>query len=274
MNLTDAIAFTKQNRDSWRLGKGAQTAAINAAHVERILGGSLSVYEIETKHFTQLTQQLKAEGKKAATINRITTALSTVLGELRQHGYKLEAVAYKRQKESKGRPEFYTEEEVEQLLKAAKQEKDYMLLHDSILFAIKTGCRQGELLKLTFDDIDLDEHKVVFRDVKTEGDHIIHLHPDLIEVVERRKNYAISTEVFQWRDKDQLLRALRALQKKCGIQKEKCWHTFRHTTATWLLERNVPIRAVMGVLGHSSVSTTLRYGKYTDRSIAAAIEQI
>jgi len=274
MNLSDAIAFTKQNRDSWRLGKGAQTAATNAGHVERILGGDLSVYDIETKHFTQLTQQLKAEGKKAATINRITTALSTVLGELRQHGYKLDPVAYKRQKEPKGRPEFYTEEEIEKLLEAAKQEDDYMLLHDSILFAIKTGCRQGELMKLSFDDIDLEEQKIIFRDVKTEGDHIIHLHQDLVEVVERRKNYAISNELFQWRDKYQLLRSLRALQKKCGISQDKCWHTFRHTTATWLLERNVPIRAVMGVLGHRSITTTLRYGKSTDRSIAAAIEQI
>ena len=274
MNLSDAIEFTKQNRDSWRLGKGAQTAAINARHVERILGGDLSIYEIETKHFTQLTQQLKAEGKRPATINRITTTLSTVLGELRQHGYKLDPVSYKRQKEPKGRPEFYTEEEIHTLLQEAKKEDDYMLLHDSILFAIKTGCRQGELLKLTFDDIDLEEHKVIFRDVKTDGDHIIHLHDDLVEVLERRKMYAINNEVFQWRDKDQLLRTLRATQKKCGIPKEKCWHTFRHTTATWLIERGVNIRTVMGVLNHSNINTTLRYAKTTDRSVEAAISLI
>ena len=274
MNLSEAVEFTVQNRESWAIGKGAKTAAINARHVERILGGDLSIYDIETKHFTQLTQQLKAEGKRPATINRITAALSTILAELRQHGYKLEQVFYKRQKEPRGRPEFYTEDEVKLLLEEAKKLGDYMLLHDSILFAVKTGCRQGELLKLTFDHVDLAEQSLTFVDVKTEGDHTIHIHPDLVEVLERRSTYAISNEVFQWRDKDQLLRALRALQKRCGIPGNKCWHTFRHTTATWLLERNVPIRAVMGVLGHRNISTTLRYGKFTDRSIAAAIELI
>ena len=274
MNLSQAIQFTKENRDSWSEGKGAKTADINARHVERILGGDLSIYDIETKHFTQLTQQLKAEGKADATINRITTALSTILTELRQHGYKLEVVSYKRKKESKGRPEFYTEEEVDKLLAAAWHESDYFLLYDSISFAIKSGCRQHELLALTFDDIDWDNQTVTFRDVKTGGDHTIHLHNDLVPILKRREEARIGSEVFPWRDKDQLLRALRSIQGKLGIGKEKCWHTFRHTTATWLLERNVPIRAVMGVLNHSNINTTLRYGKYTERSIAAAIEQI
>ena len=274
MNLHDAIEFTKQNRDSWRDGKGAGTAAINARHVERILGGDLSVYDIETRHFTQLTHQLKEEGKSPATINRISAALSTVLTELRQNGYKAPKVEYKRQREPKGRPEFYQEDEIELLLAAAWSERDYLLLHDSILFAIKTGCRQGELLKLTFDDIDIENQTVTFRDVKTGGDHIIRLHSDLAPVVARRRDYAINNEVFSWRDKDQLLRALRSLQGRCGISKNKCWHTFRHTTATWLLERDVNVRTVMGVLGHTNIQTTLRYAKYTDRSVAAAIDKI
>lgn len=274
MNLQEAIHFTRSNRDSWRDGKGAGTARINSDHVIRILGADLPIEGIATKHFTELTRKLKEEGKAPATVNRCTAALSTVLSELRQNGIDAPRVEYKRQKESKGRPEFYTEEEIALLLEESKHEGDYMLLHDSILFAVKTGCRQGELLKLTFDNVDLEERSITFVDVKTDGDHVIHMHPDLVEVIERRKVYAINNEVFQWRDKDQLLRALRALQKRCGIDKNKCWHTFRHTTATWLLERNVPIRAVMGVLGHANINTTLRYGKFTDRSIAAAIELI
>jgi integrase len=274
MRLADAVDFTRKNREAWATGKGAKTAAINSNHVIRILGADLSVYDIETKHFTALTQQLKVEGKSPATINRISAALSTVLSELRQHGYKLDLVAFKRQKENKGRPEFYTEDEVQSLLTVASRLDDFNLLHDSILFAIKTGCRQGEMLKLTFDDIDIEEQTITFRDVKTSGDHVIHLHPELIDVVNRRKALTINNEVFQWRDKDQLLRALRSIQALCGIDEQKCWHTLRHTTATWLLERNVPVRSVMGVLNHSNINTTLRYAKYTDRSIAAAIEQI
>jgi len=274
VNLQEAVNFTIANRESWSTGKGAVTAQINARHVVRILGADLPIADLETKHFVQVSKQLKAEGKAAGTVNRVTAALSTILTELRQNGIAAPRVEYKRQKEPKGRPGYYLQEEVDRLLSAAWHRRDAFLLHDSILFAIKTGCRQSEMLKLTFDDIDFVNNTITFRDVKTDGDHTIHLHPDLLPVFKRREEYAIDNEVFCWANKDQLLRALRKLQEEAGVPQDRCWHSLRHTTATWLLERNVPIRAVMGVLNHSNINTTLRYAKYTDRSVAAAIEKI
>ena len=274
MNLHEAIEFTKANRESWSDGKGAKTAHINARHVERVLGPDLPVEDIKTHHFHLLSKELLAEGKSKGTVNRITAALSTVLTELRQNGLDAPRVEYKRQKESKGRQGYYTEQEVQRLLAFAWLNPDYFLLHDSILFSIKTGCRQGELLRLSFDDIDLVSRTITFRDTKNGTDHTIALHEDLVPVVERRIEAAIDSIVFPWRDKDQLLRALRRLQDTAGVSRDRCWHSLRHSTATWLLERNVPIRAVMGVLNHSNISTTLRYGKSTERSIAEAIQSI
>jgi integrase len=279
ITLAQAVEFTFTHRDSWREGKGKGTARINANHCIRILGGNTLMSDIDTAAFLKLSRELKAEGKASGTVNRITAALSTVINELRQNGFKLEAPVYKRQKESSGRPGFYTEDEVNKMLEVAAQHNDGLLMHDSILFAIKTGCRQGEMLKLTYRDIDFDECQITFRDVKTSGstgnrDHIIHMHNDLVPALYRRLNAMYSPEVFPWLNKDQLLRELRGLQKECGISQDRCWHSLRHTTATWLLERDVPIRAVMGVLNHTSMNTTLRYAKYTDRSIAAAINKI
>lgn len=273
MNLKEAIEFTRENRDSWRDGKGATTARINSNHVLRILGGDTPIEEIKTMQFTQLALQLKKEGKAAATINRITAALSTVLTELRQHGFDLEPVAYKRQKENKGRPEFFTEDEINKVLQAASKLRDGLLLHDSILFGIKTGCRQGEMLKLRYHDVDLDRNLITFRDVKVGGDHHLPIHEDLLPVIERRINSMFSYEVFPWLNKDELLRRFKNIQKEAGIE-VRCWHCLRHTTATWLVERDVPLRTVMGVLNHSNINTTLRYAKFTDRSIKAAIDKI
>jgi integrase len=274
VNLQEAVNFTIANRDSWSTGKGAVTAQINARHAVRILGADLPIADLETKHFVQISKQLKAEGKAAGTINRVTAALSTILTELRQNGLPAPKVEFKRQKEPKCRPGYYTQEEVDRMLSAAWHHKDAFLLHDSILFAIKTGCRQSEMLNLNYNDIDFDNNTITFRDVKTDGDHIIHLHPDLLPVFKRREEFSIGCEVFPWANKDQLLRALRKLQDETGVPQDRCWHSLRHTTATWLLERNVPIRAVMGVLNHTNINTTLRYAKYTDRSVAAAIELI
>ena len=274
MRLEDALTFCFEHRDSWREGKGWRTARINANHVLRILGPNQDVYDLETYHYTKLSAQLKDEGKAGCTINRITAVLSTMLSELRQHGYRVPTIEYKRQKEPKGRPGFYSREQMDRLLAGAWRFPDHQLLHDSILFSLKTGCRQGEMMKMAIGDIDFENRLIIFRDVKTDGDHVIHMHEDLVEPLKRRLEYVIDHRIFPWRDKDQLLRHLRNLQSMVGVPTDMCWHHIRHTAATWMLEKEVPIRAVMGVLNHSSISTTLRYAKYTDKAVAEAIGKI
>lgn len=277
MNLSDAVDFTFQNRKAWRSGSGASTARINSNHCIRILGADLSVYDIETKHYVILTRQLEEEGKSPATINRITAALSTVLKELQMNGYKLDPPKFKRQVESKGRVTFFTPEEIDKILNLAAQENDAMLLHDSILFSLKTGCRQSELIKLAARDIDLERMEVTFRDVKTSEstgvrDHVLPINKDLVPLLQRRLYYGIDASVFPWSSKDQLLRQFKRIRDLCDIDPSKIWHTIRHTTATLLCEKGVPLRTVMGVLNHSNVATTLRYAKASDKALVSAID--
>jgi integrase len=271
MKLSKAIDTCFETRDAWREGAGSGTARINCNHVLRILG-DVDIEEIRTVHFTTISLDLKKEGKACATINRVTAALSTVLAEMRCLGHDLPEVQYKRQKEVKGRPGFFTEDEITKLLEKSKEEADYMLLHDSILFSIKSGCRQGEMLDLLDSDIDWDNQEVTFRETKNGTDHVIKIHDDLVPVLRRREEYRVGPHMFPWRDKDQLLRAFKRVKKECGMNDERVWHHLRHTAATWLCERGVPLRAVMGVLNHKNVATTLRYSKASSRSVAAAID--
>ena len=273
MRLADAVEFCFQHRDAWIYGSGAATARINTGHVVRILGPDLDVNDIKTEHFSRLTSVLLSEGKAGGTINRITTALSTMLNELRQNGISVAKVDFKRQKEAKPRPSYFKEEEVDQLLLKAAELNDYMLLHDSILFSIKTGCRQGEMLQLSVDDIDMEKREIVFRDTKNGTDHWLKMHEDLIPILERRLQYRINSELFPWRDKDQLLRSFKSLARAAKVPLDgRVWHSLRHSVATWLCERQVPLRTVMGVLNHKRVETTLKYAKASDRAVAAAIE--
>ena len=274
MFLKDAFDLAFQTRDSWVIGRGAKTAKINASHVLRILGLYVPVEEIETKHFAQLTNELKKESYSPSTINKITSTLSTLLTELRQQGYKLDDVKYKRQKETQGRAAFFKENEMDNILAASKSRNDFWLLHDSVLFSLKTGCRQGEMLALEEEDIDFVRHTVTFRNTKNGQDHVIKMHDDLVEILERRVSQRIDERLFPWRDKDQLLKAFKAAMNEAGLEPGRVWHTLRHTAATWLCERGVPLRAVMGVLNHSNVQTTLRYAKASDKSVAAAIDML
>ena len=50
-------------------------------------------------------------------------------------------------------------------------------------------------------------------------------------------------------------------------------HTFRHSRAIHLLDAGVNIRIVQKILGHSSITNTLIYLKYSDKSFSDAISR-
>jgi integrase len=276
LKLKEAVDLTFKTRDTWANGSGSKTARINSNHILRILGNDQEIEEIRSQHFSKLSQQLLEEGKANGTINRITAALSTILNEMRCQGIEIPMVKYKRRKEKRGRPGYYTEEEMETILEAAKRLNDGLLLHDSILFALKTGCRQGEMLQLTEDNINIEEREIIFLDTKDGTDHYIKMHEELVPALERRLERQAWGVLFPWSSKDNLLDSFQALRKSCGMDIEdgRVWHTLRHTTATWLCDRGVALRTVMGVLNHKRVETTLRYSKASYRSVAAAIDAL
>lgn len=61
--------------------------------------------------------------------------------------------------------------------------------------------------------------------------------------------------------------------EKAGIQ-HVSWHTARHTMATLALENGAELKTVSELLGHSQISTTLRYAKSTDKLKKAAVNSI
>lgn len=276
MNLKDAIEFTFETRRSWREGSGARTTRINTQHLIDILGEDFDVLTTTSDTFDYITEVLLEQGKKGGTINRITTALSTILGQLRKKNKGAPKVEFERQPESKGRVSYYTEDEVDRILESSTKEKDGLLLHDSILFSIKTGCRQGELLELSVDDIDITKRTILFRDTKNGTDHWLTMNEDLVPVMERRIERQIGGLLFPWANKDQLLRSFKAHKTLAGLPEGdgRVWHTLRHSVATWLCEKDVPLRTVMGVLNHKRVETTLRYAKASDRAMKSAINML
>ena len=276
MKLSEAIESCFQTRQSWNSGSGAGTVRININHALRILG-DISVYEIKTKHFKIITTQLLEEKYSASVINQVTGALRTLLCELRDCGDELIVVpSFKRQTIKNSRPDFYSETEIQMLLNASAELDDYHLLHDSILFAYKTGCRQAEMLTLTDESIDWENEQITFFDTKNGEDHIIHLHSDLIAVLERRNHYRVDGRLFPWdgcrHGVDSLRREFKSLRDRLGIADKKLWHTIRHTTGTHLVSRGAQLRVIMGVLNHKNVKSTLRYAKAADTSKKEALE--
>ncbi len=155
------------------------------------------------------------------------------------------------------------------------QRYDYRLLFQILL---ETGCRIGELLALKWQDIDFIKREIhihatkardaqEFNAPKTLSGHrfIPVITDDLLTKLQkyRHRNGAIKINGFVFENTNggaisynRIFQMWKHICKITGINKNI--HTFRHTCATHLLERGVPIQEVSRILGHADSSVTLR----------------
>lgn len=161
------------------------------------------------------------------------------------------------------------QDEVEQLLAAARDDHDRTLLH----FALKTGARAGELLSAQWDDVDWKAPQLRFRRSRTRGEtgstkskrhRSVPLSPQLLDELRSLQSESRGRSlIFAGPDGKplrigQLHECLWRTLKRAGLRKIR-WHDLRHSYASNLAAAGVPILQVQQWLGHSSIQMTMRY---------------
>lgn len=136
-----------------------------------------------------------------------------------------------------------------------------------------TGMRIGELLALTFADIDFENNiikinktlskvnnTILITDPKTKASiRNIQCPIFLIEEIKRYKNNFYDLKKEQRiinMTRHGLSRYIKTYSKRLGLEKIRL-HDFRHSHASFLLHKNVNILVISKRLGHESPSTTL-----------------
>jgi integrase len=278
----NALDYTFKTRHTWRHGNGRGTAVINTGHFTRLRGRSFPVARINQACLSQVCIELEEECKSDATINRIVSAVSTVLNHCAMDGLLSQAPKLRRRKEVEHRLTWFSKDEVEAMVYGSLDPFDRRDLAELVVVAGYTGMRQAELLTLKAMDVDLSLNIIHVGGrpgftAKAGNYRAIPIHDRIKDVLySRMEHVSDNVRLFgdEWNNKDQLFRAFKKVRNYIGKDETYVFHSLRHSFGTWCAEAGVPMRTLMDLMGHKRIETTLRYAKTTDKARTDAINLI
>ena len=191
------------------------------------------------------------------------------------------------QKQTHRKNKFYTKKQQQALLKDA-QKNEPLLIYAFFQLMATTGCREGELLGLFWEDIDFDRSIIRIRRTLTRGEQrrlylgepktknswrVVELTSKTATILKSWQKQQVdffdsgitvkkSEQLIFSNSKNEFTELthprlwLMRINKRAGLP-ELSPHALRHTFASILVNNGVDPHTISKMLGHASVSTTL-----------------
>ncbi len=229
--------------------------------------------EIENFRAARLT-----EGVAKATINRQRACLSKMFNCAIDWGYyggENPVRKVKPYQESPGRVRWLTADEAAKLI-----EKATTYLRPILITALHTGGRLTEILRLKWEDVDLERGVLYFDQTNTKSgkQRELPIDPKLDAVLlERKKVRSITGDardyLFTWRGKavSRLTSAFEKARKRADLGDDVTFHTLRHTFASWYIINGGDLYRLQKYLGHSEMALTQRYAHMSPEHLKAGV---
>lgn len=253
----------------WKGHKSEGTTMLNLGLVLDILGEQTPVAEITQESIDRVIEGLRARGNSDATINRKLSPLRILLEAARKRKWLVEAPELPHWKEGKGRVRFFTDREEQALLLKtwAIGRPDERSL---FMFLLDTGARVGEALKLEWRDVA--DNRVTFWDTKNGESRTVPLTRRAAGILEEIALKRPDPRPFPL-TYPEVRHTWDRVRTLLGKDTDPQWviHTLRHTCASRLVQRGVPLIVVMKWLGHKSIQMTMRYAHLAPSNLDEAV---
>lgn len=142
-----------------------------------------------------------------------------------------------------------------------------------VLLAMNTGLRRGELLSLTWNDVDLAAKMITVRAERAKSGRQRHvpLNVEALDVLTRWRGQCDDRAgIFRPNDVKTAWVKLLAKAKISNCR----FHDLRHHFASRLVTKGVDLNTVRELLGHADIKMTLRYAHLAPDHLAAAVEKL
>ena len=187
-------------------------------------------------------------------------------------------------KANKERVRFLDDDERQALLAACKASPNPQL-YAVVVFALSTGARKNEILKLKLKDLDLDRQVAILRETKNRETRKVpivgYLKDVLLDHLDWRKDYVAGMEngsdfIFPRTGGKQpidIRKAWENARDKAGIVDFR-FHDLRHSAASYLAMNGASQLEIAEVLGHKTLQMVKRYSHLSEDHTRDVVEKM
>ena len=176
------------------------------------------------------------------------------------------------------RQRFLSHDEADKLLSALKAKDE--TIYQMALLSLHTGMRASEIFKLTWGCVDPERGIITILDAKSGKGRAAFMTNEIKKMfndLERRNN---DEAVFMRKDKKpfseiptlfrDIITELKLNENVTDNRQRVCFHTLRHTMASWHAEGGTDLYVLKELLGHGSITLTERYSHLSNKALQEA----
>lgn len=181
-------------------------------------------------------------------------------------------------KKDNRRQRYLTRDESDKLLAALATRSP--VSYDMSILGLDCGLRFGEIAALCWEDCDFERGQILIRDPKARVNRFAFMTNRVKELLERRGKKASGLIFLDAKGNrlDRVSKTFRRIADEMFNQDvddsrlRVCFHTLRHTFASWLVEGGVSLYEVKELMGHADFTMTQRYSHLSPEGLRIAVK--
>lgn len=282
------VEYAKPNKRSWKDDEERLKL-----HVKPVLG-HLPLEDVTYREIEQLKQHCKQQGYAAATVWQYLALTRRLFNWARQQGWfkgenPTKDVRFPRLNNRRVR--FLSNTEEAEFFEAMEDTNTY----DMCMISLYAGLRMGEIFALQRIDVDLEAGTLLVRGPDPDDQNVapkggqnrtLPINDRLRPILAKRCADCLSVTSLLFLTKKGVAykevpspfrTTLTKLGWNAGVTDRRLRivaHTFRHTFASRLVAKGVPLPVVQKLMGHSTIQMTMRYVQVDDAQCRSAIDQL
>jgi len=233
------------------------------------------LHEITTDLIEKIARDKEKQGVKGSTVNKTLALIKNILKKAEQAGYIEKVPHIFRRDEPLGRDRWLKEEEAQRLISVLPAHQK-----DIVAFALATGLRKSNILKLEWDVINFERKHAYIKakHSKNKKPIAVPLNTIALDILNKRFYSFDKHEryVFTYQGKkiQQITtKAWRNALKLAGI-KDFRFHDLRHTWASWHIQNGTTVHELQQLGGWSKMDMVQRYAHLSSDHLRMASENI